>query len=413
MLNRSFREYESEDMNLDLKYRPFTINDIVGNQSNVEALKSSIETGKTPKFMIFTGQPGCGKTTSAYVVAANIITNGKFGREDYDQTEYESIYMNLYRNGESDTWNNIHIFDIGAQGDLEYIQNIANNIKSGSINGKRFIIIDELQMVPLKLQDPLLKATEFIPDNVHIIITTSEPKKIAKALKDRADLSLTFTNPSQEEAYKFLREVIESEHIKLKADDLKRLLRLNKNNLRKCLKALTFIKSSPDAGLTSLIESKEKEYEKYINYFEKIDTNILELIFYIEDIEDQVGFIKSLPFFIKDYLKMSLSGKGFSKAFRDRVLDVMLKYNEEKLIQIMGDTLKLNIYSEEFAETYLINLAYEINKPLQETKYDKDGVFIRTLTQKQEEMDISELSMIPLTEKATVDSVGINIDDIM
>jgi len=58
----------SEIQDFSIKYRPTTLDEIVGNKVTVNKIKRFIETSTFPKSSIFVGDKGCGKTTCVYIL---------------------------------------------------------------------------------------------------------------------------------------------------------------------------------------------------------------------------------------------------------------------------------------------------------------------------------------------------------
>ena len=59
-------------MPLHTDYRPTSLDDIIGNQDTVAALKAHLAKQSPNRSMLFIGQSGCGKTTLAMCVAAEV-----------------------------------------------------------------------------------------------------------------------------------------------------------------------------------------------------------------------------------------------------------------------------------------------------------------------------------------------------
>ncbi|MFW5700480.1 MAG: AAA family ATPase, partial [Cyclobacteriaceae bacterium] len=63
-------------MSLYNKYRPTTLDEIIGNESSLSTLKGMLEdTKKCPHTFLLTGPTGCGKTTVARIIANTLGVN--------------------------------------------------------------------------------------------------------------------------------------------------------------------------------------------------------------------------------------------------------------------------------------------------------------------------------------------------
>ena len=60
----------SEKLELYRKYRPSSLDEIVGNEIAIKSLKSEIENGS--HVFLLTGPAGCGKTTIARIMAKEV-----------------------------------------------------------------------------------------------------------------------------------------------------------------------------------------------------------------------------------------------------------------------------------------------------------------------------------------------------
>ena len=62
-------------VSLPVKYRPKTLEEVVGQDSVVRVLKRQVETGNIKNVYLFCGQSGGGKTSTARILA-NMINSG-------------------------------------------------------------------------------------------------------------------------------------------------------------------------------------------------------------------------------------------------------------------------------------------------------------------------------------------------
>ena len=77
-----------EKMELYRKYRPETLEDMVGNEATIKSLKKELENGSHTFLM--TGPAGCGKTTLARIMAKEVGA-GPLSRSEEHTSELQSL----------------------------------------------------------------------------------------------------------------------------------------------------------------------------------------------------------------------------------------------------------------------------------------------------------------------------------
>lgn len=139
-------------MTLNVDYRPMTLDEIVGNEPAVESLRSVLGREKDiPGSYFFTGLPGCGKTTLAYVIKEELSIS------DFDFYEFNSA---------------------NTRG-IDTIREINSQIKTSPMNSdKKMYLLDECHQITGAAMEALLKMLEDPPKHVIFALCTSEPEKI-------------------------------------------------------------------------------------------------------------------------------------------------------------------------------------------------------------------------------------------
>jgi len=173
-----------EQQPLHIKYRPQTFDELIGNETTIESLKSILqrEKGEIRSFL-FTGPSGCGKTTIARIMANELKCS------DRDLQEYNSS---------------------NTRG-IDTIREIANNCRYSPLNGKvKIYLLDEIHKATNDAQNALLKLLEDTPNHVRFILCTTDPEKLLKTIKTRCS---TFVVSSLQRAkiMKLLKWVCEEE----------------------------------------------------------------------------------------------------------------------------------------------------------------------------------------------------------
>jgi len=129
-----------------------SFDEFMGNEALLESLSSVIKREKDiPGSYFFTGLPGGGKTTLAYVIKEELSIS------DFDFYEYNSA---------------------NTRG-IDTIREIGRNIKTAPMNGDRKLyLLDECHQITGPALEALLKMLEEPPKHVLFVLCTSEPEKI-------------------------------------------------------------------------------------------------------------------------------------------------------------------------------------------------------------------------------------------
>lgn len=195
------------------KYRPQTLEMLVGQEHIKKTLTSAIELGKVSHAYLFTGPRGTGKTSTARILAKSL--NCKNGPTIHPCGECESC---------KDITNSIPIdvieIDAASNRKVEDAQNILEKIQYVPINGKyKIYIIDEVHMLSTHAFNALLKTLEEPPENVIFILATTEVHKVLDTIKSRCQ-RYDFKRITTGDIIKHLRYISEQEKIKISDDAL-------------------------------------------------------------------------------------------------------------------------------------------------------------------------------------------------
>lgn len=180
-----------------LKYRPKTLNRVLGHENTVTQLKGIVESGKVPSALLFTGPSSAGKTTLARAFAASL--------NEVDNIEGHLDYTEINAS------DNRSIEDMRA-----IIQ--TSSLRPMSLK-KRVILIDEVQGI-LGLQASvaaLLKPLEQPPKSTVWILSSMEADKFSstqggRALANRC-VQFNLTYPTEEALRKQANRIIKGEEL--------------------------------------------------------------------------------------------------------------------------------------------------------------------------------------------------------
>jgi DNA polymerase-3 subunit gamma/tau len=176
------------------KYRPKTLNEIVGQEHISQTLGQAIKTSNISHAYLFSGPKGVGKTSIARILAHEI------NNLDYDE---HKEYLDII---EIDAASNNGIDDIRDLREKAYIAPTSAPYK--------IYIIDEVHMLSKQAFNALLKTLEEPPAHVIFILATTEINKIPETIISRTQ-RFQFKLVEQEKVIKQLKKIANLESIKI------------------------------------------------------------------------------------------------------------------------------------------------------------------------------------------------------
>ncbi len=190
------------------KYRPQTLETLVGQEHVKKTLTSAIELGKISHAYLFTGPRGTGKTSTARILAKSL--NCKNGPTVHPCGECASC---------KDITNSVPIdvieIDAASNRKVEDAQNILEKVQYVPVNGKfKIYIIDEVHMLTNHAFNALLKTLEEPPENVIFILATTEVHKVLDTIKSRCQ-RFDFRRITTDDIVKHLRYISDEEKINI------------------------------------------------------------------------------------------------------------------------------------------------------------------------------------------------------
>ena len=195
------------------KYRPQSLEEIVGQEHIKQALKNAIELNKISHAYLFTGPRGTGKTSTARIFAKSL--NCIKGPTINPCGECANC-IDITNSTPMDV---IEI-DAASNRKVEDAQNILERVMYAPVNSRyKIYIIDEVHMLSTTAFNALLKTLEEPPENVIFILATTEVHKVLDTIKSRCQ-RFDFKHITVDDISKHLRYIADKENIKITDDAL-------------------------------------------------------------------------------------------------------------------------------------------------------------------------------------------------
>ena len=195
------------------KYRPQTLETLVGQEHIKKTLTSAIELGKISHAYLFTGPRGTGKTSTARILAKSLnCQNGPTTKPCGECASCKDITNSIP----------IDVIEIDAASNrkVEDAQSILEKVQYVPVNGKfKIYIIDEVHMLTNHAFNALLKTLEEPPENVIFILATTEVHKVLDTIKSRCQ-RFDFRRITTDDIVKHLRYISDEEKINITDDAL-------------------------------------------------------------------------------------------------------------------------------------------------------------------------------------------------
>ncbi|MGO1313339.1 MAG: DNA polymerase III subunit gamma/tau, partial [Brevibacterium aurantiacum] len=163
------------------RYRPETFDEVIGQEHVTDPLKAAIERGRINHAYLFSGPRGCGKTTSARILARCL--NCAKGPTPVPCGECPSCED--LANGGSGSLDVVEI-DAASHNGVDDARDLRERaIYAPARDRYKVFILDEAHMVTSQGFNALLKIVEEPPPHIKFIFATTEPEKVIGTIRSR------------------------------------------------------------------------------------------------------------------------------------------------------------------------------------------------------------------------------------
>ncbi|OGY98226.1 MAG: DNA polymerase III, subunit gamma and tau [Candidatus Liptonbacteria bacterium RIFCSPHIGHO2_01_FULL_57_28] len=306
---------------LSRTYRPKSLADLLGHETNVMLLQNAAKADRLGQAYIFYGPRGTGKTTTARLIAKLLNCTKRAADVKFRATgePCNECVPCL----EVDGGNSLNVIEIDGASNrgIDEIRNLKESIQTAPVGGGRKVyIIDEAHMLTGAAWNALLKTLEEPPKHATFILATTEYEKIPATIASRAQRFL-FKKIPKVLIMEKLTDVAQKEKIAIEPDALELIAAAGEGSFRDAESLLEQVRSFD--GKITLAEA-----ERLIGRagFQKVE-RLAELIVHNkgkealvavaelnEEGQNLVQFTKDLVHYIRKALTLKLN-PGLEKIF--------------------------------------------------------------------------------------------------
>jgi DNA polymerase-3 subunit gamma/tau len=234
------------------RYRPRRFAEVEGQEHVVKALRNAVRADKVGHAYLFSGPRGCGKTTSARILAKVLNCERPVdGEPCCECASCKAVEAGLSYD--------VHELDAASNNGVDAIRDLIDKAMLGTPGRHKVYILDEVHMLTKGAEAALLKTLEEPPAHVVFVLATTDPQKISPTIISRTQ-HLQFHLLPIDVMERHLRWVIADAGLDVADDAIESILRQGGGSARDTLSALEQVVAAggiaPDAEpLDELVEA--------------------------------------------------------------------------------------------------------------------------------------------------------------
>ncbi len=163
------------------RFRPQRFADMVGQEHVSETLRNAVRNDRVAHAYLFCGPRGCGKTTSARILAkalncTNLQDGEPCGTCDSCVQVAAGTSMDIIE------------MDAASNNGVDTMRELVSRASLGTAGRRKVYILDEVHMLSTAASNTLLKTLEEPPPHVVFVLATTDPQKVLPTIRSRTQV---------------------------------------------------------------------------------------------------------------------------------------------------------------------------------------------------------------------------------
>ncbi len=315
------------------KYRPKQLDEILGQETNINLLKNAARENRIGHAYLFYGPRGTGKTSTARLVAKLLNCEKRYTDPSFAKTGEPCNTCAACMAVDSQSSFDVIEIDAASNRGIDEIRNLKESIQTAPVGGSHKIyIIDEAHMLTGTAWNALLKTLEEPPRHAVLILATTEYEKLPATITSRTQRFL-FKKISKAHLVEKLRKIAKLEKIKIDDEALEIIATAGEGSARDSESLLDQARSwgeTIDAKMVEELTGRTgmKKVHTFTAHILKKELN--EALSMLHALADEghnlTEFTKQLIHYLRKVLTLALNPK-LSHAYRE-------EFTKEELEQV-------------------------------------------------------------------------------